>query len=190
MKTYSFQFLGAILLTSVFACKSSTSTNASADSLATDTVSAGGTAAATSSYVNLSTGEPVTIVRDEDKGYYVYSDTKKPIEKDLYFVDATSRDTLYGPTGLVVNNALIKSSSGSYTLNEQMVERDGDEIKIKTADGKLKIDGDEVKYKEGEDIKSKSDGNESKVKTADSKTKTDGNETKIKTEDTKIKIDN
>ncbi len=189
MKTYSLQFLGAILLTSVFACKSNTGTNASTDSLSTDSASTEGSVA-TSSYVNLSTGEPVTIVRDDEKGFYVYSDTKQPIEKDLYFVDTSSRDTLYGPSGLVVNNALIKTPAGTYTLNEQMIERDGDEIKIKTADGKLKIDGDEVKYKEGEDIKSKSDGDESKVKTADGKTKTDGNETKINTGDTKIKTDN
>jgi hypothetical protein len=146
--------------------------------------------ASNASYINLSTGAPVTVVKDEQQGYYVYSDTKKPIEKDFFFVDVNTQDTLYGPKGVVVNNAVVKSGSGSWSLNESMVERDGEDIKVKTADGKLKIDGDKLKYKEGDSTKIKVDGNESKSKVGDSKTKTDGAESKTKAPGTKVKVDN
>ncbi|MBC8052597.1 MAG: hypothetical protein H7Y13_05995 [Sphingobacteriaceae bacterium] len=182
MKKNALKIIGAVLIPAIFACNSTSNDNASADSTAADTTDM------QSSYVNLSTGEPVTVVKDAESGQYVYSDTKKPIEKDFFFVDVSTQDTLYGTTGVVVNNAVIKSPAGSWTLNESMVEREGDEIKIKTADGKLKVDGEEMKYKEG-DTKVKVDGEETKTKTSDSKTKTDGAESKTKTGDTKVKVD-
>lgn len=184
MRTIILKSFGVMLIPVFFACNNTSNDNANADSTATDMT------ASEASYVNLSTGEPVTIVRDSEKGYYVYSDTKQPIEDDIFFVDVNTRDTLYGTKGVVVNTAIIKSPEGSWTLNESMVEREGDDIKIKTADGKLKIDGDEMKYKEGEETKVKVDGDETKTKTADSKTKTDGADSKTKTDDTKVKIDN
>ncbi|MEJ6982072.1 hypothetical protein WG906_16505 [Pedobacter sp. P351] len=182
MKTTVLRSVGILLIPAFMACNNTSNDNANADSTATDMNTS------EASYVNLSTGEPVTIVRDTEKGHYVYSDTKQPIEKDLFFVDVNTRDTLYGTSGVVVNNAVIKSPEGSWTLNEELVIRDGDNIKIKTADGKLKMDGDEMKYKEG-DTKVKVDGDESKTKTIDSKTKTDGDESKTKTPDTKVKVD-
>ncbi|WP_207428992.1 hypothetical protein [Pedobacter sp. SYSU D00535] len=184
MKTL--KIVGLMVVSSLFACSSASNDNAGTDSAATN--STGDMQVSGASYVNLKTGEPVTIVRDEEKGYYVYSDSREPIENDLLFVDVNSRDTLYGRTGVVVNTA-IKSNGGTYTLDETRIERDGEEIKVKTADGKLKIDGEEMKYKEGEDNKIKVDGEESKVKTSDSKEKVDGAEAKIKTPDTKVKVD-
>lgn len=186
MKTNILTICGAVLLPALFACNSTSNDNASADSLSAD--SAAALSATQASYVNLSTGEPVTIVRDTEKGYYVYSDTKQPIEDDFFFVDVNSRDTLYGKTGVVVNTAVIKTDAGAWSLNDAMIERDGEEIKVKTADGKFKVDGEEVKYKEG-DTKIKVDGEEAKTKTGDSKTKVDGAEMKTKTGDTKVKVD-
>ncbi|MGV3508803.1 MAG: hypothetical protein ACO1N7_05885 [Sphingobacteriaceae bacterium] len=183
MKTAILKPFGILLIPAFMACNNSSDNNANSDSTAT------GMDVAEASYVNLSTGEPVTVIHDTEKGQYVYSDTKQPVESDLFFVDVNTRDTLYGTTGVVVNNAIIKSPEGTWTLNEEMVERDGEEIKIKTADGKLKIDGEEMKYKEGEDTKVKVDGEESKIKTPDSKEKTDGTESKTKTSDTKVKVE-
>ena len=183
MKAEILKPLGILLIPAFIACNSSSNENANADSAATDLE------VLDASYVSLSTGEPVTVIHDTEKGQYVYSDTKQPVESDLFFVDVNTRDTLYGTTGVVVNNAIIKSPEGTWTLNEEMVERNGDEIKIKTADGKLKMDGDEMKYKEGEETKVKTDGEESKIKTPDFKEKTDGTESKTKTSDTKVKVD-
>lgn len=173
MKNQALRIFGLFLIPVAFACNSAGDKTTDADSSNSENVSA-----STTSYVNLNTGEPVSVERDSEKGYYVYSDTKEPIENDLFFVDVNSRDTLYGKTGVVINNALVRAND-AYQLNEALVERDGDEIKIKTANGKIKIDGDEVKYKEG-DTKVKIDGDESKIKTSDTKIKTDGAETKVK----------
>ena len=167
MKNSIFKMAGILLVPTFIACNSNTTDNASTDSVETEM------SASDASYVNLSTGEPVKVIRDTEKGQYIYSDTKKPIERDLFFVDVNTRDTLYGTSGVVVNNAVIKSPAGTWTLHESMVERDGDEIKIKTDSTKMKIDGDEMKYKEGDGSKVKVDGDESKTKTPDSKTKTD-----------------
>jgi hypothetical protein len=167
MKNSILKMAGILLVPTFIACNSNTNDNATTDSVETEM------SASEASYVNLSTGEPVTIIRDTEKDQYIYSDTKQPIERDLFFVDVNTRDTLYGTSGVVVNNAVIKSPAGTWTLNESMVERDGDEIKIKTDSTKMKIDGDEMKYKEGDGSKVKVDGDESKTKTPDSKTKTD-----------------
>jgi hypothetical protein len=186
MKTNLLKAAGLLLITALFACSSNQSNNsASADSTNSDSSDM---TLSSASYVRLDSGEPVTVVKDES-GQYVYSDSRRPIEKDLMFVDVSTNDTLYGPKGVVVNNALIKSDAGSWSLNESMVDRNGEEITIKTADGKLKIDGDEMKYKEGDDVKTKVDGNESKSKSGDAKTKVDGNEMKTKSADTKVKVD-
>jgi hypothetical protein len=167
MKNSILKMAGILLVPTFIACNSNTNDNATTDSVETEM------SASEASYVNLSTGEPVTIIRDTEKDQYIYSETKQPIERDLFFVDVNTRDTLYGTSGVVVNNAVIKSPAGTWTLNESMVERDGDEIKIKTDSTKMKIDGDEMKYKEGDGSKVKVDGDESKTKTPDSKTKTD-----------------
>lgn len=186
MKTVKLAGFAAMLFPALIACNTTSNNNASTDSLSADST---GAQLSQTSYTNLSTGEPVTVMMDEQQGYYVYTDTKKPIERDFLFVDVNTQDTLYGPKGVVVNNALTKSASGSWALNEAMIERNGDDIKVKTADGKLKIDGDELKYKEGDSTKIKVDGNESKTKVGDSKTKTDGNETKTKAPGTKVTVE-
>jgi len=167
MKTSILKMAGILLIPTFIACNSNTNDNAATDSVETEM------STSEASYINLSTGEPVTIIRDTESDQYVYSETKQPIEKDLFFVDVNTRDTLYGTSGVVVNNAVIKSPAGTWTLNESMVERDGDEIKIKIDSTKMKIEGDEMKYKEGEESKVKVDGDESKTKTPDNKTKTD-----------------
>jgi predicted regulator of Ras-like GTPase activity (Roadblock/LC7/MglB family) len=181
MKLNALKFIAGIGVLSFFACTSNSNSTADADSAGLDSAGAMGTAQ--SSYVNLNTGESVQIVRDTEKGYYVYSDSRKPVEKDMFFVDVTTNDTLYGSKGVVVNSAVVKSEVGSWTLNEQMIEREGDEVKIKTADGKLKMEGDEIKYKEGEETKVKVDGDETKTKTGNTKTKTEDGETKVKVDD-------
>ena len=196
-------YLRAVALTSIIAFTACTSTNkndsANADSASTTEVGdADNTADAT--FVNLSTGEPVTITRESSGssgessgagsgsasagsssggGRYVYIDSRKPIEADMLFVDVSSGDTLYGPSGIVVNNA-ITQSNGKWILDETKVEREGDEIKVKNGNDKLKMEDDEMKVKTG-DSKIKVDGNETKVKTPTSKEKVDDDgETTIK----------
>lgn len=173
MKTH-LKFLAVAAIVSFAACNNANKNGTEGTSAGNDD----STPTSGASYVVLNSGQTGTIVRDADAGGYVYVDSRKPIENDMLFVDVTSGDTLYGPKGVIVNNALI-GTEGSWKLDEAKVERDGDEIKIKTEDGKIKIDGDEMKAK-GEDSKLKVDGDESKAKDGDMKEKTEDDETKIK----------
>ena len=104
-----------------------------------------------SHYLDLNTGKEVVLVKDEGTGLLVESETKKP--PTYIYVDTEKKDTIYGPTGEVINGKLKKSDDGAYTYTgayeykspdgdlKVEVEKDGD-IKIKDGDSKIKIDGE------------------------------------------------
>ena len=138
-------------------------------------------------FLNLSSGEEVTLVRD-DEGRMVDKETRKPV---LLYVDTKERDTFYGITGDKVNGHLQRMGKGVYvyTDGERKIKIDGEEYKIKDSDSKEKWEGDEYKYKDG-DTKIKNEGDEFKVETDGYKKKVDEDgDVKIKTRDKKIKID-
>lgn len=104
-------------------------------------------------YVDLETGERVTLVKDESTGLMVNEDTRKPV---YLYVDTRTNDTIYGRTGKVINGHVVmvdgkwkydndvdsdgtafEYKSGDY---KKEVEKDGD-VKIKDGDKKIKIDG-------------------------------------------------
>jgi len=108
-------------------------------------------------YVDLSTGQPVVLVKDEQTGLLVNAETKKPLR---IYVDTKTHDTIWGKTGVVINGDLLKEGEvyvykkdedrkvktddeGSYKIKDgdykKKVEKDGD-IKIKDGDTKIKID--------------------------------------------------
>ena len=126
-------------------------------------------------YVNLISGEKVSIVRDPVTGIAVDSKTQIPVE---FYYDPITLDTMY-QSGMVVNRLLIKEGEGKYKLDNMKIKIDGDEIKIKTDSSKLKIDGDKMKMKSGDD-KMKVDGEDGKIKTSDTKIKVEDGETKVK----------
>ena len=101
-------------------------------------------------YKELTTGKTVYIVADPKTGWAVDSISKVPVE---FYVD-NAGDTLF-QTGLVVNQAIMKAD-GKWMLDETKIKRDGDNIKIKYADGS------KVKMEEG-DLKIKSDDGKIKV---------------------------
>ncbi|HSN65200.1 MAG TPA: hypothetical protein VLS94_01110 [Fusibacter sp.] len=125
-------------------------------------------------YVDLTTGKEVYIIKDESTGYATDSIAKVPVD---FYINTTTNDTLYR-TGMVVNNMLIEED-GKWKLDETKVKIDGDEIKIKDGDSKLKIDGEDSKEKDG-DYKKKVDGDEVKIKDGDSKIKIEDGEVKKK----------
>ncbi len=97
-------------------------------------------------YVDPDTGRSLTLVKDESTGLMVDEETKKPV---YIYVDTETKDTVYGPTGKVINGhvtledgkykyAEYEIKSGDYKME---VEKDGD-IKIKDGDSKTKIDGE------------------------------------------------
>jgi hypothetical protein len=113
-------------------------------------------------YIDLYTGEQVKLVQDSANGGWVNAETHKPVR---LYVNTSTHDTIYGPTGAVVNNQVVHTSGGKYyyvddeewkamnapkpaaepampsNIEKIKVEKDGD-VKIKTKDGKIKIDGE------------------------------------------------
>lgn len=94
------------------------------------------------SYTDLNTGKTVYVIADPETGWAVDSISKVPVE---FYINTTG-DTLF-QTGVVVNNALVKTD-GKWTLDEAKIKRDGNDIKIKYADGsKVKTDDEDLKIK-------------------------------------------
>lgn len=160
-----FKISGTIAIAALMACNSNTKTEASNDSTAADTTMTAETSSAAvvpGTYVDLSTGKEVQVVADPQTGYAINSETRTPLE---FYVNTSTGDTLYR-TGIIVNDAIVKNGS-TWEFNEDMIERNGDSIKIKTND-----DGDtKVKNKTTDTkVKTEADG-DAKIKTPDSKTK-------------------
>jgi hypothetical protein len=167
----------AIATLSFAACNNSSET----ETTSTDTVSTSTTVApAATQYVDLNTGNPVEMKKDES-GHMVSMATGEPVE---FYVDMNTRDTFYGKTGTVVNNAIMRSKDDTkYELDGAKAKWDGNELKIEYADGsKVKADEDEYKYKSGDGkTKVKIDGDDKKIKTPDQKIKMEAGEpTKVK----------
>lgn len=118
-----------------------------------------------SRYVDLNTGKGINVMEDSTTGYRVNADTREPV---IVYYDAQTKDTIYGKTGEVINNKVMKTADGKYyyepptpveskikvkTQDEidrellkngdykKKVEKDGD-IKIKHGDTKIKIDAE------------------------------------------------
>ena len=141
-------------------------------------------------FLNLSSGEEVSIVED-DNGRMVEEETGEPV---LLYVNTRTNDTIYGPTGRVVNGDLkYRKAEGVYVYDdgERKIKIDGDEFKMKDGDSKVKrdLDGDEYKYKDG-DVTIKRDRDDYKVegKGYTKKVDEDG-DIKVETRDKKYKID-
>jgi hypothetical protein len=174
MKNY-FSLMTVAGLLALSACNSNTTNTASTDSMNMESdSSAAGTSYASyevkpGNYVDLKSGKKVYVVRDPQTGYAIDSISRAPIE---FYFDPTTHDTIY-QTGMIVNNSLIKTPSGEWTLSEDAkVKIDGDKMKMKDGDTKIKVDGDESKVKSG-DFKQKVDDDGSvKTKDGDTKTKT------------------
>lgn len=112
-----------------------------------------------SKYKNLQTGEKVYIIKSEE-GQAIDSVSGKPVE---FYVNTETKDTIYGETGELVNNKIIKTSDGVYKLDESKFKTDVENLIESGENVKVKVDGDEMKIKT-DDKKIKIDGNDKKVK--------------------------
>ncbi|MCD6064265.1 MAG: hypothetical protein K0R82_2176 [Flavipsychrobacter sp.] len=167
---------------------------------------------ANAKYIDLATGQEVVLERDEEKGEMINVTTGEPVK---LYVNSKSKDTIYGPSGKIVNNEIVRldnmyvySGDEEYKLklekNGDFEEKYGDEYKVKSdADGDYKEkrgDDNKVKYnregsykrKHGEDYKVKRGDNGSyKIKRGDSYKKEveEDGDIKIKQGNVKIEID-
>lgn len=104
---------------------------------------------------DLSTSQPIDIYYDTVNYIVVNRVTNHPVE--YYILNGV--DTVHGETGLIVNGMLTRLADGTYDLDSAKVKVDGDEIKLKYADGrKVKWENGKMKVKEwGTKVKSKTD---------------------------------
>jgi hypothetical protein len=127
------------------------------------------------SVMDLSTNAPIEIYYDTLQFRTVNRVTNAPVE----FYILNNADTVHGATGLVVNGLLLKAADGTYKLDNAKVKVDGDEMKIKYADGrKVKWENGKVKIKEW-GTKAKSKGDKEKIKNQWSTVKWKNGEWKI-----------
>lgn len=122
-------------------------------------------------YLDLNTGEEVSLEKDPNSGLMVRTDTKEPV---YIYVDTKTNDTIYGANGKVINGHVVKSREGKWKYEN------GDyESKVKSEDGEYKI-------KRGDDYKKEveKDGDVT-IKSGDKKIKIDGEtgEKKVKNDD-------
>ena len=110
-------------------------------------------------YENLQTGEKVYIIKSES-GQAIDSISGKPVE---FYVDLDTKDTVYGETGEVVNNKVMKTADGVYKLDESKFKSDVEKLMESGKDVKIKVEDDNMKIKT-DDKKIKIDGNEKTVK--------------------------
>lgn len=104
-------------------------------------------------YYDLTAGEYVELEKDQKTGLMVRADTHEPVHM---YVDTRTNDTIYGPTGTVINGFIVKTDDGKYKFDEE-------EYKLKNGELKQKVEGDEAKLKTDEK-KVKTEDEEKKVK--------------------------
>ena len=141
-------------------------------------------------FLNLTSGEEVMVTQDEN-GQSVDKESGKPV---LLYVNTRTNDTIYGPTGKVVNGNLAYNEDDNvfvYDAGERKIKIDGGEFKLKAGDVKIKkdLDGGEYKYKD-DDVKIKRDRDDYKVEGNGYTKKVDEDgDIKVETKDKKYKID-
>jgi hypothetical protein len=163
MKNF-FSLMSIAILLAFASCNNNKNNTASTDSLSTATENQMTTSTTSyevvpGNYVNLNTGKKVYIIRDPQTGYAMDSIARVPVE---FYFNPTTHDTIY-ETGMVVNNSLIKTPAGKWTLSEDAkVKIKGDKMKIEDDTTKMKIKDDKTKIKQGDSKQKIEDG---KVKT-------------------------
>ena len=114
-------------------------------------------------YVDLETGKTITVVKDSTTGYMVNADTREPVG---IYVNTATHDTIYGKTGKVINNFVVKHPDGKFTYQGD------DEIKITDGDSKIKAEADgDYKIKDGDYKKKVEEDGDIKIKDGDTKIK-------------------
>lgn len=123
-------------------------------------------------YIDLNTGKGINVEKDSINAFWINAETKAPLT--IYY-DSKTRDTLFGATGEVINNKVLRTPEGKYyyelpkpedTIQKVKTQDEIDRELLKNGDYKKKVEKDgDVKIKKG-DVKIKIDGEtgEKKVK--------------------------
>jgi hypothetical protein len=133
----------------------------------TDTVPKDTVPGPDSIYIDLSTGQPVDLYYSPKTNRTYSVVTNEPVD---YYINVTTGDTVYGRGRYIVNNYLVRTADGMYSLDDKRIKMDKNDIKMKDGNMKLKMDKGKMKMKDA-DGKWKMDKDNSKMKTGDMKMK-------------------
>lgn len=168
--------IGTVAVFGFTACDDSSSSSTTGTDSTTNTNSTTTTnnpgGAETKSVTDLRSGQTITIRRDTSTWRYV--DVASGSVVGIYF-DPVSHDT-FDSRGYILNNALM-SDNGNWTIVEERLWENPENVKIKDNDMKLKIEDDKMKMKT----------DDGKIKQEDGKYKEKTDSTKLKVTDDKIK---
>lgn len=146
-------------------------------------------------YMDVCTGEMITLSQDKETGEMINAETGKPVK---LYVNTKTSDTIWAPTGEVVNNGIRRANDGDvlYVFSGKEdkeykleIERDGD-YKEKYGDGaneykvKVEDEGRSYKIKHGDYKKKVEKDGDVKIKDGNVKIKIDG-----ETGERKVKVD-
>ena len=193
MKKTFLYFSGLLFIGGISACNSNSGTTSTTDSSShtetTGTMTNGDSSTTTTTtvthhryrgsfmpkpnvkYVDLRTHKQITIKLDTTIGRIVNMETNEPVD---LFIEPNTMDTIYGQTGTVVNNDLIRDASGSYMVDTTRLTSDDATPSTTTTDQTSASATPTGNYKE------KEKRNKSKLKTDDVKIKEKGDNIKIK----------
>ena len=185
MKKTHFYFPGLMMLCSLAACNGGAGTTGSSDSTKMNPGDSSVTTSTTTTtvhhkysgtfvpkpdvkYMDLRTHKEVTVRIDTIKGAVVNSETDEPMD---LFVAPNTHDTIYGMTGTVVNNYIIKDDSG-YRVDTVRINTV--EVQTVTPEPNPEPAAMNGKYKE------KDNGNKKKFKNDEEKIKEQNGVIKVK----------
>jgi hypothetical protein len=135
-------------------------------------------------YLDLNTNEHIAPRKDTTTGYIMNSKTGEPVD---FYVNTKTHDTVYGPTGEIVNGRIHKNEDGKWIVrnnpDEYLATSESEssaKVKTERADYKLKKGNYTVKKKSNGVIKIENGRTQVKVdgKTGKRKVKRDNNITK------------
>src|SRR5688572_15882884 len=100
-------------------------------------------------YVDLRTGETISVEKDPQSGAWINTETKQPV---YIYVDTKNNDTIYGRTGAVINSRVVRSNDVWYFDEDVKLSTDADAGSSQSdGDYKRKVEGDgDVKIKDGD----------------------------------------
>jgi len=110
-------------------------------------------------YLDLTTKKQIIVRIDTVRGEVVNAETNEPVD---LFVEPVQHDTIYGQTGSVVNNYIIKDESGGYRV---------DTVRINTVEVQTVTAPPDTEIVQAGKYKEKNKKNKDKLKTDDEKIK-------------------
>lgn len=129
-------------------------------------------------YIDINSGKRIDVITDSATGMAIDSVTRQPVS--IYY-DTQTKDTIFGKTGKVINNQVVRTADGKYDYIEPLVVNPVDSMKVIPDNTKSAEQHDlEMLNKYGKYKKKVSKDGDIKIVEGDKKIKVDG-ETGVKT---------